>query len=573
MADTTLKTRIQLKYDTLANWNASDLVLKAGEVAIATVPTGGTAAAGTAGHLPQILIKVGDGVNKFRDLNFIQAKAADVYAWAKAETLAYEALPEELRTEVANLKTAVGTGGSVATAIQNAINALDKADAAVDHEFVTAVSETDGIITVARKALVKGDIPTIDQAQVNGLPAVVDKVETLETDLDNAETAITTLQGKVDVTKVSEAIATAKDEAITAAAADATTKANAAQAAAAVDATDKADTAEANAIAAAALDATDKADAAQAAAEAYADGLAGNYATKAYEAKVDALVGDDIDSETNLPKTVRAIAAEELAAQLIPETADEALDTLQEIAAWIQAHPDDASAMAADIQNNATAIAAETTRATGVEGGLNTRLTTAEANIDAAEGNINTINGKLTGIGGENQPATVVAAITAETNRATTAEGNLNTAITNEVTAREQAIGTNNTGLLGDDVYGVIKAEKDRAMSAEDGLDDRIDDVIGDESDNAGDLTLNGLKNAITGNTTAINANANDIDDLQTNLGNLETAAIKTITPTNGLTVNGDNEEAGVADNNNNVTIGIDTNWTFILNCGNATTE
>lgn len=49
-------------------------------------------------------------------------------------------------------------------------------------------------------------------------------------------------------------------------------------------------------------------------------------------------------------KSVRTIANEELAAQLIPETASESLNTLQEIAAWIQAHPDDASAMNAAIE-------------------------------------------------------------------------------------------------------------------------------------------------------------------------------------------------------------------------------
>ncbi len=44
-------------------------------------------------------------------------------------------------------------------------------------------------------------------------------------------------------------------------------------------------------------------------------------------------------------KSARAIAAEELAKQLIPENAKESMDTLEELAAWIQAHPDDASAI------------------------------------------------------------------------------------------------------------------------------------------------------------------------------------------------------------------------------------
>lgn len=59
--------------------------------------------------------------------------------------------------------------------------------------------------------------------------------------------------------------------------------------------------------------------------------------------KVTTLIGSDAS------KSVRTIANEELAAQLIPENAKESLNTLQEIAQWIQDHPDDASDMQAAI--------------------------------------------------------------------------------------------------------------------------------------------------------------------------------------------------------------------------------
>ena len=64
----------------------------------------------------------------------------------------------------------------------------------------------------------------------------------------------------------------------------------------------------------------------------------------AIDNKVTTLSGSDAD------KSVRKIANEELAAQLIPANAAESLDTLQEIAAWIQDHPDDASAMNSAIE-------------------------------------------------------------------------------------------------------------------------------------------------------------------------------------------------------------------------------
>lgn len=61
----------------------------------------------------------------------------------------------------------------------------------------------------------------------------------------------------------------------------------------------------------------------------------------AYAAKsaVDTLIGADTG------KSARTIAAEELASQLIPANAQEALNTLSEIAAWIQEHPEDAAAI------------------------------------------------------------------------------------------------------------------------------------------------------------------------------------------------------------------------------------
>lgn len=60
---------------------------------------------------------------------------------------------------------------------------------------------------------------------------------------------------------------------------------------------------------------------------------------EALSGKVTTLIGGDAD------KSVRTIANEELAKQLVAEGAAESLDTLGEIAAWIQAHPGDAAAM------------------------------------------------------------------------------------------------------------------------------------------------------------------------------------------------------------------------------------
>ncbi len=96
--------------------------------------------------------------------------------------------------------------------------------------------------------------------------------------------AIATLNGKVDVAKVSTAIANAKTEAIS----EADSKANKAKtdaiATAAADATTKANTAKSEAINAASADATSKANTAETNAKTYADGL-----NTAMDARVDAL--------------------------------------------------------------------------------------------------------------------------------------------------------------------------------------------------------------------------------------------------------------------------------------------
>lgn len=67
------------------------------------------------------------------------------------------------------------------------------------------------------------------------------------------------------------------------------------------------------------------------------------YDDSALAGRVTTLEGSDAG------KSVRTIANEELAAQLIPADAQESMDTLTEIAAWIQSHPDDAAAMNAAI--------------------------------------------------------------------------------------------------------------------------------------------------------------------------------------------------------------------------------
>ena len=82
----TLNTRIQLRYDELANWNSTAgkaFVLNKGEAAICHVQAEIDNTTGLQITPPAILVKVGDGTTTFENLPWVSARAADVYGWAK----------------------------------------------------------------------------------------------------------------------------------------------------------------------------------------------------------------------------------------------------------------------------------------------------------------------------------------------------------------------------------------------------------------------------------------------------------------------------------------------------------
>ena len=275
MAEKILQTRIMLKYDSYENWAFNDPILKQGEAAITVVTTKQD---GTANYVPSCLIKIGDGAHKYSELDFVYAKAADVISACKSEATlttfinnvitssgiatdeALSALAGRMSTvesDIDALETLVGSV-AVSTQITAEIQKLDKADTAVAGQYVSAVSETDGIITVTREALPDYTDTYAPKAHTHAIADVTG----LQTELN----------------------------------------------------------------------------------------------------KVTTLIGTDAG------KSARTIANEELAAQLIPENAKESLDTLQEIATWIQSHPDDASAMNTRIGNletkvGATSVSAQITAA------------------------------------------------------------------------------------------------------------------------------------------------------------------------------------------------------------------
>lgn len=82
----------------------------------------------------------------------------------------------------ADVANTYATKTAVTSEISTKIGTLDKADAAVAGQVVSAVSETDGIITVSRRALVADDIPTLATSKISGLDTALNgKVPTTRT--------------------------------------------------------------------------------------------------------------------------------------------------------------------------------------------------------------------------------------------------------------------------------------------------------------------------------------------------------------------------------------------------------
>ena len=150
MATTTLSTRITLKYDTLANWNASQFILKKGEVAICSLDTGETVNQSTP---PAVLLKVGDGDHKFRELPWASGLAADVYSWAKEANK-----PTYTASEVG-----ADASGSAAGALASAKKYTDEKIAAIPKaaEYTLETGSADGSLVLKKDGVAVGDAAVV----------------------------------------------------------------------------------------------------------------------------------------------------------------------------------------------------------------------------------------------------------------------------------------------------------------------------------------------------------------------------------------------------------------------------
>ena len=298
MAEKILQTRIQLKYDTYTNWTTNNPILKAGEVAVATIASGNTQEVNSV-TAPQVLLKVGDGTNNYNALPFISAKAADVHSWAKAATK-----PTYSASEITGLSDYI-SGEIQDTDTQYKIVKVD------DYNYKLQSKTLNGTWTDVEGSTII-------------IPNDTEAIEALEASITTL-TGADTVEGSVaKALKDAKAYADGKDAAIAAAkkAGD--------------DAQADVDALEAK-VGSVPADKTivEMISDAQAAATYDDTALTGRVTT--VEGKVTTLIGDDAS------KSARTIASEEVAK--IVAGADASYDTLKEIADWISSHKTDATAM------------------------------------------------------------------------------------------------------------------------------------------------------------------------------------------------------------------------------------
>ena len=422
-----LNTRVQLKYDSYANWTSETLgdgkgakfVLKAGEIGICYLPTDYSEGQVVGSQPPQILFKVGNGTAIFSELPWVSAKAADVYAWAKQASL--PVTKEGTGNVVANIAWDEVTKGikfttvSVATSegleqLNNRVSTIEKTYAS-DNDLSAAVEAINAAIAL------KADKTYVDEQL--GLKVNVSDFNTFKTD---NTTAIATAK--------TEAIAAAKTETESQvkALADSAVKDNSdliaaiknddnidsfadvvAELAKKQDSGDYATKEEAQGYA----DAKDEAiatakaagDNAQSDLNAYKISNNVAVAKKADQTALDAVsaIANAAATKTALEEEIaRAKAAEEANAaaivRLTEGVSQEEIDGVNDLINYVNEHGTEVTGMKEDIAGNAKTISDEVARATAKEneltGLINTNIQNIQNNTDTIDA-LNITDGKV----------------------------------------------------------------------------------------------------------------------------------------------------------------------------------
>jgi hypothetical protein len=170
----TLNTRIKLKYDSYAAWTTDpgkNLVLLPGEIGICAIETKSQGAQ----TAPTVLFKVGDGEHKFHELKWASALAADVYTWAKSETVELFIEKNAEGSETGKREIRFKTGDTVN-------HSIDLSDFATDADISSLASRI-----AAVEAKFSGDASV--EGQISALDSRLDAIEGENGTIAQAEAA------------------------------------------------------------------------------------------------------------------------------------------------------------------------------------------------------------------------------------------------------------------------------------------------------------------------------------------------------------------------------------------------
>ena len=446
-----LNVRIRNKYDSYENWMASGLVLEAGEIAIAHTNVDVKVDNGTVKQ-PALLMKVGDGEKTFANLPWLSARAADVLSVCKNETELTAFVNDVIANAgIATDEAMQALTGRVTTA-EGAIDALEAlvgTDKVAD-QIAAAIAALNLDTTYAAKEHkhVKADITDFAHGHVMAdVEGLVDALAGKETagEAAKVQDALDEYIESNDAAVALKADKTALEaEAATARAAE---KANA-DAIAAINHEETGVLAQAKYYAdeldsamntrVAGLEAKfgdeeggvkDQIDAAVKVEKERAMGVEGGLETRlatveadylkaadiadmATDAEVEAAIKAEADRakgvEQGLEGRLAAVEGDYLKAAdktelegkitananaielLTNGVSAEEVDGVNDLIQYVKDHGTEVTGMKADIAANTKAIGDEEARAKGVEQGLDTRLGTAEGEIDALQADSHT---------------------------------------------------------------------------------------------------------------------------------------------------------------------------------------
>lgn len=593
MAIKELQTRIALKYDSFKNWQESDLVLLPGELGICTIGTTAETGKDEATTNPTVLFKVGDGTTPAKNLKWASALAADVYNWAKSETVVLDgkvlkfktgstvnhtvdlstfALASDVSTlssEVAEIKASLGGSGDIGKAIDDVEARLDVIEGTGAGSIEKA--KADAIATAAADAATKAgtaesNAKTYTNTEITKdrerLTAIETKNSTQDSEISENTSAITK-----EVTDRTNAVS-ALDTAYKAADKAINDKIGGSYSSSAT-------------VHAAIIDAkkagTDAASAVSTLETTKVDKNTREIATNASEiAKNKKAISDEVTRATEVEADFESRISTMETFWDTTEDSDGVVNKLKEIQDYIASDTTGAATMAGNIQKNAQDIAA--LQNIVKDGGtLEARVAQAEADIGAVEGRVDTLEATVTGYDGTNTVKKAIDAVSTRAEKgitdAATADGKAvaaqNTANDVKAAVEHATTGLAATKKIADDAAADLAKLTTRVGTAEGNITTIQSLVSGANGNDKLRADITTIQNLVNHTTKGNEQLRTELTTLQGVVNNETTGLAATKTIADAAKSKADTNEAAISEIQKDYLKAADS---YIFNCGTSST-